>query len=319
MMKRYLALFVAGALALSGLPALALAQGNQYDPITLSDVVVGHGKIRMTVTAGPSGAPSGFTLWWATAEDFDNYGGYWPAVPADWFEYASFEGTPTLNTFDGLYDSFQLGPNESIVIELGDIADETGVVGSTRSIDEMIYGTPYAFCGYANGGGQAGRSPLTLTFNAQTTGGSIDNCTFTIGYWKTHGAGACHNGNNPDAWPVTNLTLGTVNYTAAQLCAILNQPTAGNGLVSLAHQLIAAKLNIANGADGSAVNATISAADAQIGALVIPPVGGGFLSPASTSGKTQTLDDFNNGLIGPGHCPPTDAKPASWGRNSGTS
>jgi hypothetical protein len=312
MKNRYLAVLLAGVLALSGLPALAVAQGTQFDAITLSDVVVGHGKIRMTVTAGPSGAPNGFTLWWATEQDFNDYGAYWPAAPADWFDYASFEGAPTLNTFDGLYDSFQLGPNESIVIELGDIADETGVVAN--STDEMVYGTSYVFCGYANGGGVAGRSPLTVTFGASTTGGTPENCTFTIGYWKTHGAGDCHQGNNPDAWPVASLTLGTVNYTAAQLCAILNEPTAGNGLVSLAHQLIAAKLNIANGADGSAVAATIAAADAQIGGLVIPPVGAGYLTPASTSGKTQTLDDFNNGIIGPGHCPPTDAKPASWGK-----
>jgi hypothetical protein len=311
MKKRYLALFLAGALALSGLPALALAQGNTYDSITLSDVVVGHGKVRMTVTAGPSGAPYGFTLWWATSEDYENYGSYWPIIPADWFDYASFEGTPTLNTFDGLYDSFQLGPNESIVIELGDIADETGVIANTA--DELVYGTSYVYCGYANGGGAAARSPLTLTFGAVTTGGTPENCTYTIGYWKTHGAGACNNGNNANTWPVSDLTLGTVNYTAAQLCAILNQPTQGNGLVSLAHQLIAAKLNIENGANGAAVAQTIADADAQIGGLVIPPVGAGFLSPASTSSKTQTLDDFNNGLIGPGHCEPTDAKPASWG------
>jgi hypothetical protein len=312
MKTRLLPLLLACALAVSSLPATVLAQGTQYDAITLSDVVVGHGKIRMTVTAGPSGAPEGFTLWWATEQDYEDYGAYWPLTPADWFDYASFEGTPTLNTFDGLYNSFRLGANESIVIELGDLADETGVDANTT--EEMVYGTPYVFCGYANGGGAAGRSPLTLTFGAVTTGASQDNCTFTLGYWKTHGAGACHNGNNADAWPVSSLTLGTVNYTKAQLCAILNQSPAGNGLVILAHQLIAAKLNIANGADGSAVAATIAAADAQIGALVCPPVGGGSLSPGSVSSKTQTLDDFNNGLIGPGHCPPTDARPASWGR-----
>lgn len=311
MKNGYLALLFAGAMAMGGLPAVARAQGTQYDALTLSDVVVGHGKIRMTVTAGPSGAPSGFTLWWATAEMYENYGSYWPTTPAGWFDFASFEGVPTLNTFDGAYDSFQLGPNESIMIELGDIADETGVVANT--VNEMVYGTSYVFCGYANGGGGSGRSPLTLTLGAATTGGGTQNCTFTQGFWKTHGDGSCHNGNNANVWPVASLTLGTVNYTASQLCAILNQSTGGNGLVSLAHQLIAAKLNIANGADGSSIAATIAAADAQIGALVIPPVGGGFLSPGSTSSKTQALDDFNNGVTGPGHCQTTAARTATWG------
>jgi len=44
-----------------------------------------------------------------------------------------------------------------------------------------------------------------------------------------------------------------VTYQAAELMAILDDPARGNGLVILTHQLIAAKLNIANGADPSAV------------------------------------------------------------------
>ena len=119
-----------------------------------------------------------------------------------------------------------------------------------------------------------------------------DGCTFTQGFWKNH----------PEAWPVSSLTLGTVSYTAAQLDAILDQPVEGNGLVSLAHQLIAAKLNIANGANGSAVAQTIADADALIGGLVVPPVGSGYLAPASTSDLTAALDAFNNGFTGPGHC-----------------
>jgi hypothetical protein len=46
-----------------------------------------------------------------------------------------------------------------------------------------------------------------------------------------------------------SLVIGTVQHTADQLCSIFNTtPAGGNGLVSLAHQLIAAQLNIANGA-----------------------------------------------------------------------
>jgi hypothetical protein len=117
-------------------------------------------------------------------------------------------------------------------------------------------------------------------------------CTLTQGYWKNH----------TEDWPVATLMLGTVSYSAAQLEAILTQPVAGNGLISLAHQLIAAKLNIANGADATAVAASITAADALIGGLIVPPVGAGHLAPASTGGLTTTLDEYNNGLIGPGHC-----------------
>jgi hypothetical protein len=68
--------------------------------------------------------------------------------------------------------------------------------------------------------------------------------------------------------------------------------------------LIAAKLNIANGAGGTTISSDIAAADAMIGALVVPPVGSGALSTSSVSGLVGRLDSFNNGLItgGPGHC-----------------
>ena len=55
----------------------------------------------------------------------------------------------------------------------------------------------------------------------------------TQGFWKNH----------PNDWPVDELDLGTESYDQAALSVILNQPVQGNGLVSLAKQLIAAKLN----------------------------------------------------------------------------
>lgn len=47
----------------------------------------------------------------------------------------------------------------------------------------------------------------------------------------------------------------------------------------MAPEEIAAKLNIANGADGSCIAQTIGEVDALIGDLVVPPVGNGFLRP----------------------------------------
>jgi hypothetical protein len=87
-----------------------------------------------------------------------------------------------------------------------------------------------------------------------------------------------------------------------ELQAIFDKPAAGNGLISLAHQLIAAKLNIANGADGTAVAVAITAADALIAGLIVPPVGSGSLPPSATSSLTTTLTSYNEGIIGPGHC-----------------
>jgi hypothetical protein len=50
---------------------------------------------------------------------------------------------------------------------------------------------------------------------------------------------------------------GTTTYNKAQLMEILKTPVKGNGLIPLAYQLIAVKLNIANGSDGSAVSSAI--------------------------------------------------------------
>ncbi len=123
--------------------------------------------------------------------------------------------------------------------------------------------------------------------------GCSAGCTQGQGYWK----------NTPQAWPVGQVMLGTVSYSAAELLTIFKQPVAGNGLIQLAHQLIAAKLNIASGASGAAVAATVAAADALIGALVVPPVGAGSLQTSQTSALNDTLDAYNKGLIGPGACP----------------
>jgi len=70
----------------------------------------------------------------------------------------------------------------------------------------------------------------------------------------------------------------------------------------LAHQLIAAKLNIAKGANGSAVAQAITDADNLIGGLMIPPVGNGYLTASATSALTTTLTNYNEGATGPGHC-----------------
>jgi hypothetical protein len=100
------------------------------------------------------------------------------------------------------------------------------------------------------------------------------------------------------------LTLGNPghSYTVAQLVSILQATPSGNGLISLAHQLITAKLNIAHGADGSAIASTIASADSLIGNLWVPPVNYGSLAPSATSALVTALNNYNTGVTGPGHC-----------------
>jgi len=39
-----------------------------------------------------------------------------------------------------------------------------------------------------------------------------------------------------------------------------------------------------------------------IGGLIVPPIGNGYLSPGQTSQLIDTLTEYNEGTIGPGHC-----------------
>ncbi|MCI0452585.1 MAG: hypothetical protein L0Z51_09390 [Candidatus Latescibacteria bacterium] len=294
MSKRYR---IAGALAalaaLLALPALAAVD----DP-SIGVGVSGHAKQAITITAGPSGLPNGFAIWWMDRSTYLSNGGVWPSDVTAEMGAAEFTGAPTLNTFGGQFTTFKLAPNQSIVVEIGDLMQETGVSGT---IDELSYGEQYYFTAFGLDENGNAASNLSVTVSGTTTAST--NCTYTQGYWKNH----------EELWPSLSVTLGSVVYTAAESDAILEQEVAGNGLVSLAHQLIAAKLNIDNGADPTAAAAAIASADAMIGALVVPPIGGGYLHPSVTSSLTQTLDDYNNGITGPGHCGNVPVEQRTWG------
>jgi len=121
--------------------------------------------------------------------------------------------------------------------------------------------------------------------------GFWESCTYTLGYWKTH----------PEAWPVEEIPIGGVTYTKTQAVEVLETQPRGDATYLLAHQLIAAKLNISNGADPSAVETTIAEADTW---LVEHPLGSKPKGPERQEGiaLAQTLDDYNKGAIGPGHC-----------------
>lgn len=131
------------------------------------------------------------------------------------------------------------------------------------------------------------------------------SCSYTQGYWKNHGPNP--NGNNSNEYPVSSLTIGGNSYTDVQLESILRTAVGGNGLISLAHQLIAAKLNIANGSNPATIQTALTQADALIatlGSQKIPPVGTGYLSPDSVSSLVNLLTQYNEGKLpgGPSHC-----------------
>jgi hypothetical protein len=241
-------------------------------------------SIGIQVTAGATGLPAGFSLQWMTLADYtaNNYQWYNSDDPR--LCKASFSG----NANDSRYN---LGAGQSIYIKVGEILLDNGA--SSNCTDALLCETDYVFRAFGHAINARQRSDFTAnrtctTLDCDTHGG----CTYAQGYWRTHGPEGCATGNNLNEWGVSSLMLGSVTYTDLELCSILNATVSGNGLIGLAHQLIAAKLNVANNA--TSIQA-IADADALIGSLVIPPVGGGYLSPGATNNLVNILATYNEG------------------------
>jgi hypothetical protein len=256
-------------------------------------------SINVQFTAGANGAPAGFSVQWMLQSELDALGGVWPADSyvdpnVSSFCKASFSGNAS-----GY--NYALGGGGSKTVTVGDTIYDTPGASSECSSIPLLCGHTYAFRAFAHATSTLNRSAWSNTTSCATIACVSDGgCTLTQGYWKTHGP--IPTGNNVNEWAVTSLTLGGVSYTDLELQAIFDKPAAGNGLISLAHQLIAAKLNVASGADDSAAAASIAAADALIGSLVVPPVGTGSLPNSATSALNGALTSYNEGSIGPGHC-----------------
>jgi hypothetical protein len=283
--------------ALIAMSTIALAKPAPTPKPTLSTPTVScfnstPSSITVQVQAGATGAPAGFSLHWMKTADLQALGGVWPE---DGFCKASFSGVPWCSNYN-------LAPYATITIEVGDVLfDACGASSQNCSQVPLDCDTQYSFRAFAHANATYNRSAYSATTTCSTEPCVGDGgCTYTQGFWATHGPIPV--GNNQNLWPVTSLTLGNVSYTDLQLLSLFNTPARGNGLLTLAHQLIAAKLNIANGADSTDIAQAISDADALIGSLVVPPVGGGFLAPGATSTLVQTLTNYNEGVTGPGHC-----------------
>lgn len=125
---------------------------------------------------------------------------------------------------------YKLLLGQSVIVTIGDDSlYDNCAVSSPCSGSPLLCNTAYVFRVSAAAYNVDQRSNTITCATLSCVGGS--SCTDTRGYWRNH----------PDAWPVTSLTLGTVTYQTAELMAILETPAQGDGLIILAHQLIAAK------------------------------------------------------------------------------
>ncbi|MCK5851115.1 MAG: hypothetical protein KAH23_09390 [Kiritimatiellae bacterium] len=118
-----------------------------------------------------------------------------------------------------------------------------------------------------------------------------EGCTYTIGYWKNH----------PYDWPSGDLSIYTVHEA---MMFLWTPPKKGNAYIILAHQYIGAELNVMNGT--SVPDEVLEVwFDAQ--EILEQYQNQGTISKKSPDRDlaidlASILDDYNNGIIGPGHC-----------------
>jgi len=131
-----------------------------------------------------------------------------------------------------------------------------------------------------------------------TGGDDGQGCTYTRGYWATHWSGARQKGlqvpwPNP---PGEDATLCGIKYMD-----IFNTAPRGNPFYILGAQWAAATLNAANGAS-TPTDVSLTAAETLLTQYCED------WSLASEEDRSQALawsallDDYNNGVTGPGHC-----------------
>jgi hypothetical protein len=149
-----------------------------------------------------------------------------------------------------------------------------------------------------NDTGTTGSDDWTVNANVACAQG----CTLTPGYWKTHSL----HGPAPydDAW----LAIGPAGadtlffWSFQSYYAVLWTAPQGNAYYILAHAYIAAKLNILNGASTTLeVDAAITYAE-NFFSTHVPWLPLSKSARNTAINNAQILDNYNNGLIGPGHC-----------------
>jgi len=226
-----------------------------------------------------------------------------------------FNGDPALNTgvsFSWLVAGMQCGSFSQFVT--GDINPDPSVENSLDILADWI---PAANAG-------EGKScqfyvPNVLMLSGNGTDEAMVNvqvtelcdvagCTYTQGYWKTH----VNYAPKPQfakkrdaAWDLID-GAGTANEDAIfflsgqSYVSVMWTPPKGNAYYNLAHQYIAAKLNVLDGASASTVASIIAQAEGWFSTY--PPSHSFWKKNRDVVLYAGYLASYNEGTTGPGHC-----------------
>ncbi|HET6681960.1 MAG TPA: hypothetical protein VFG84_12220 [Gemmatimonadaceae bacterium] len=201
-----------------------------------------------------------------------------------WFnEIPAGENPPTAHDVVTITEQVPAGYSASFV--------KTSIVGGVQTVDASVDGNEVS-------GGVFGSNGYLAEF---TNAMDVTGCSLTLGYWKTH---AEDWDEDADANTASFLTTTTFYNSGLTYLEIMNTPPqGGNAYIQLAHQFIAASLNVGVPTGTTTeVDDALLAADAYFAAAAAgTPAPSGALR-TQVQGWASTLASYNEGDIGPGHC-----------------
>jgi hypothetical protein len=295
-------------------------------PATINGVtdVINPGNITATVDCGvtfPYTLAAGGTLICTYCADLPDAGNRTntATVTLQNYDYDKY-GNATANgttDFSGSADVIFGDPTE-VVDECIDVTDDQYGFLGTVCFDAAPYTFNYSMwvgnyteCGVyyftniasfeTNDTQAAGNDTWTVTITVPCLG-----CTLTPGYWKTHS----EYGPAPydDTWALLSNGADTLFFQSGKTYyqVLWTSPKGGNAYYILAHAYIAAKLNQLNGASIppavlTAFNQATWLFDTYTPAQIAALKGNSALRKTFIN-LAGILDDYNNGITGPGHC-----------------
>jgi hypothetical protein len=181
----------------------------------------------------------------------------------------------------------------------------SSTVGPFASCGDYVVSPAASYTGATSGANGSAAAPVVVHLPCGT------GCTLTAGYWNGHAGASAANDMVTRLLPIMlGISGGAKSFSvtsAAQAIQLLAGSASTNLITKLYAQLLAAKLNVADGADASQISTVITAADGAV-AKYDPT---SKLNPAATTAVTAlatTLEAYNTGAvtqagpIGPGAC-----------------
>ena len=186
------------------------------------------------------------------------------------------------------------------VIVIDDYETTTSEGGEVVCVDgECTYTPPFGFTGedtftytICDPEGLCDTATVTITVvNDPTSTG----CTKTQGYWKTHASGRKYDATWDQVDPDSAFFLSGETYLS-----IMTSPTKGHAYYILGQQYVATEMNMRSGASiPNDVLAAFQQAKAMFETMTPEEMG---RKNDEAKALSRILDDYNNGVTGPGHC-----------------